>query len=321
MYALLPAFVSSLFLFFSAYVLLTRDRTRTSLTFFGLTILTCLWQGIWAFLFLSSTVSTAEVLAKLGWLAILPLPTVLYHFATEVAERPDERRWLVASYTLSAVLMVLLIATDWVIAGVRHFDFGFYPKAGPLEAIHITQTTLLVLRAIWLLYVGQRHATVEKRRRLQLCLLGIAVYSLAAADYAVNYGVALYPPGVVFIAVSPILITWALVKLDWMRPYMLAACRPRRWPARGRSCSRATSWPSATACARTPYPQTHSSGSPAWPTRSARKRPPRMPSSTWRWRRSRSTGSTPGSLPPTASTSAWPMPSSATPSRLGNAAA
>jgi signal transduction histidine kinase len=223
MYALLPAFVSSLFLFFSAYVLLTRDRTRTSLTFFGLTILTCLWQGIWAFLFLSSTVSTAEVLAKLGWLAILPLPTVLYHFATEVAERPDERRWLVASYTLSAVLMVLLIATDWVIAGVRHFDFGFYPKAGPLEAIHITQTTLLVLRAIWLLYVGQRHATVEKRRRLQLCLLGIAVYSLAAADYAVNYGVALYPPGVVFIAVSPILITWALVKLDWMRPYMLAA--------------------------------------------------------------------------------------------------
>lgn len=34
-------------------------------------------------------------------------------------------------------------------------------------------------------------------------LLGIAVYSLAAADHAVNYGVALYPPGVVFIAVSP----------------------------------------------------------------------------------------------------------------------
>lgn len=110
MYALLPAFVSSLFLFFSAYVLLTRDRTWTSLTFFGLTILTCLWQGIWAFLFLSSTVSTAEVLAKLGWLAILPLPTVLCS-QPKWQSAPAKRRWLVASYTLSAVLMVLLIAT------------------------------------------------------------------------------------------------------------------------------------------------------------------------------------------------------------------
>ncbi|MDE2201827.1 MAG: hypothetical protein KGJ38_03775 [Burkholderiaceae bacterium] len=223
MYALLPAFVSSLFLFYGVYVLGTRGRSRASLAFFALTVLTFLWQGLWAFLFRAPDAATAQVLAKLGWLAILPLPTTIYHFSAEMAERPGERRWLLASYALAAVLMALLPGTDWVISGVRPFDFGFYPKAGPLEAVHIVQTTALILRSLWLLYAGQRHATPEKRKRLRLCMLGVGVYSLAASDYAVNYGLAPYPPGVLFIACSPLLITWALVRLDLMRPYAVAA--------------------------------------------------------------------------------------------------
>lgn len=46
MYALFPAFVSSLFLFYGVYVVTTRGRTRASLAFLGMTTLTCLWQGI-----------------------------------------------------------------------------------------------------------------------------------------------------------------------------------------------------------------------------------------------------------------------------------
>ncbi len=113
--------------------------------------------------------------------------------------------------------------SDLVIDGVRRFSFGFYPKAGPLEAVHIAQTTALVLRSLWLLHAGQRHAAAEKRRRLQLCLCGVALYALSAADYAVNYGLAPYPPGVVFIAGSPVILAFAILKLDLMRPYALAA--------------------------------------------------------------------------------------------------
>ncbi|MGH1510780.1 sensor histidine kinase [Ralstonia solanacearum] len=223
MHALLPAFVSSLFLFYGIHVLMTRGRTRASLAFFGVTVLTGLWQGLWAFLFEAPDVATARMLAKLGWVAILPLPTVLYHFALEMAEHPDDHRWLIASYGLAAVLVVLLLGSDLVIDGVRRFSFGFYPKAGPLEAVHIAQTTALVFRSIWLLYAAQRHAAAEKRRRLQLCLCGVALYSLSAADYAVNYGLAPYPPGVVFIAGSPVIMAFAILKLDLMRPYALAA--------------------------------------------------------------------------------------------------
>ncbi|MGR0116445.1 ATP-binding protein [Ralstonia pseudosolanacearum] len=223
MYALLPAFVSSLFLFYGAYVITTRGRTRASLAFFGMTVLTCLWQGLWAFLFQTRDVDVAHILAKLGWIAILIVPTAFYHFMAEVSERVEERRWITASYALDAVLIALLLGTDWVIAGVWHFSFGFYPKAGPLEAVHIGQTVVLALRSAWLLYAAQKYATVEKRKRVWVCLSGLGLYTLSAADYAVNYGMGFYPPGVVFIAASLGIIAVGVVKYDLMHPYALAA--------------------------------------------------------------------------------------------------
>jgi len=186
MYALFPAFVSSLFLFYGVYVVTTRGRTRASLAFLGMTTLTCLWQGIWAFLFQTHDIGTAQVLAKLGWIAILVMPTMLYHFAVEVAEAPSERPWLLAAYALDAALIALLLTTNLVIDGVHAFHFGFYPKAGVLEAVHIAQTVALVTRGMWVLYREQRHATAEKRKRLLTCLFGVGLISLAAADYAVN---------------------------------------------------------------------------------------------------------------------------------------
>ncbi|MFX8304950.1 hypothetical protein ABTL32_19075, partial [Acinetobacter baumannii] len=94
--------------------------------FFCLTVLISVWQGLWAFLFQASDIGTAQMLAKAGWVAILVLPTTLYHFATEVAEYPEQQRWLITSYTLDAVLIVFLLSSDLVITGVQHFHFGFY---------------------------------------------------------------------------------------------------------------------------------------------------------------------------------------------------
>lgn len=223
MYALLPIFVSSLFLLCGIHVLTTRWRTRAGRVFFCLTVLISVWQGLWAFLFQASDIGTAQMLAKAGWVAILVLPTTLYHFATEVAEYPEQQRWLITSYALDAVLIVFLLSSDLVITGVQHFHFGFYPKAGPLEAVHIAQTLALVSRSMWLLYVGQQHATAEKRKRLRTCLFGIGLISLSAVDYVTNYGVAIYPPGVLPLAIAPGTIAVGIIMFDLMRPYALAA--------------------------------------------------------------------------------------------------
>ncbi|AXF04562.1 sensor histidine kinase [Paraburkholderia hospita] len=224
MYSTLPAFVSALFLGFGVYVLLTEGVTRLSTPFAMMCMATFAWQGTWAFLFQTTSPETAGVLVKAGYFFILFLPTTFYHFVTELVERRDERPLLMASYALCVILAVLLVTSDEVVAGFGVHFFGDYPRAGRLHPVHVMQTVLLAVRSGWLLIVSRRQARARHRRRLLgLCLVSLCLYSLAASDYAVNYGYVFYPPGVIFIAVSLGILAITIVRHGLMRQYFLAA--------------------------------------------------------------------------------------------------
>ncbi|WP_323120344.1 sensor histidine kinase [Burkholderia alba] len=224
MYSLVPAFVSALFLGFGLYVWMAEGMTRQSAPFGVMCVFTCAWQGIWAFLFQTSDPDVALTLVRIGYLFILFLPTTFYHFITEVTARRRERPWLICSYLFSTMLAVILLTGDDMVAGYHTYFFGPYPRAGILHPIHLAQTALLASRSGWLLLSARSSVQTGARRRLlDLCLLSLLFYSLAAVDYAVNYGVAFYPPGAIFIAVSLGILAVAVVRYGLMRPYALAA--------------------------------------------------------------------------------------------------
>jgi two-component system, CAI-1 autoinducer sensor kinase/phosphatase CqsS len=125
MYSILPALVSALFICYGIYVLSSRGPSRTALTFFLVCITTFSWQAAWALLFQTSDPGFALVVARLGYLFILFLPTTLYHFITELTGARRERPWVYASYLLACVLGILLPMTDWVLGGLYRFYFGF----------------------------------------------------------------------------------------------------------------------------------------------------------------------------------------------------
>ncbi|SDC52323.1 sensor histidine kinase [Paraburkholderia lycopersici] len=224
MYSILPAFVSALFLGFGVYVLLTEGFTRLSVPFALMCATTFFWQGTWAFLFQTSDPVLSGVLVKAGYFFILFLPTTFYHFVTEVSARRSEHALLIASWSLSVLLAVLLLASDTVVNGYGTFFFGKYPKAGILHPVHVAQTVLLACRSAWLLFAARRQTQAHDRRRLlDLCLVSLCLYGLAATDYAVNYGLAFYPVGAVFIAVSLGILAVTIVRYGLMRPYLIAA--------------------------------------------------------------------------------------------------
>lgn len=212
MHSLLPAVVSLLFLCYGAYVLHSRGVSRISLTFFLLCATTFCWQFTWAVLFQIHDEDEALALAKLGYLLILFLPTTLYHFVAELTAQRSERRWVDLSYVGAGLLGVIMLSTDWLIAGVYPYFFGFYPKAGPLHALHLLQTCLVVGRGLWLLYRRQQLAVSTERSRLRYCLVSLLIYFFASVDYLCNYGVQFYPPGVLFVAASLGLIAQAMVR-------------------------------------------------------------------------------------------------------------
>jgi signal transduction histidine kinase len=212
MHSVLPAVVSLLFLCYGAYVLHSRGVTRISLTFFMLCATTFCWQFTWAVLFQIHQEQEALSLAKLGYLLILFLPTTLYHFIAELTVQRGERRWVELSYLVAGLLGVILLSTDWLIAGLYPYFFGFYPKAGVLHPLHLLQTAVVVGRGLWLLYQRQKQAVSTEKTRLRYCLVSLLIYFFASVDYLCNYGVQFYPPGVLFIATSLGLIAQAMVR-------------------------------------------------------------------------------------------------------------
>ncbi|MFM0009776.1 ATP-binding protein [Paraburkholderia sediminicola] len=222
MYAIPTAFVSALFVVFGLYVLITQGVTRLSAPFLLMCATTFAWQGTWTLLFQTEDPHIASVLVRVGYLFILFLPTTFYHFVTEVAARRRERPVLLASYGMCLVLAVLLPGNE-VVAGYRHFFFGYYPSAGTLHPLHVLQTVLLAARSGQLLLAARKQAGSEARRRLDLCFASLCLYSFAAVDYAVNYGYAFYPPGVLFIALSLGLLAITIVRYHLIHPYAIAA--------------------------------------------------------------------------------------------------
>ena len=212
MHSLLPAVVSLLFLCCGAYVLHSRGVSRISLTFFLLCATTFCWQFTWAVLFQIHNPHEALALAKLGYLLILFLPTTLYHFIAELTAQRSERRWVDLSYVTAGLLGVVMLSSDWLIAGLYPYFFGYYPKAGPLHPLHLAQTGIVVGRGLWLLYRRQQVAVSTEKTRLRYCLVSLLIYFFASVDYLCNYGVQFYPPGVLFVAVSLGLIAQAMVR-------------------------------------------------------------------------------------------------------------
>lgn len=211
MYAIPTAFVSAMFVVFGVYVLITQGVTRLSAPFLLMCAATFAWQGTWTLLFQTQDPLTAGLLVRIGYFFILFLPTTFYHFVTEVAARRRETPVLLASYGLCLVLAVLLPGNE-VVAGYYRYFFGYYPRAGPLHPLHVVQTVLLAGRSGQLLLAARKKVGGRARRRLDLCLASLCLYSLAAVDYAVNYGYAFYPPGVLFIALSLGLLAITIVR-------------------------------------------------------------------------------------------------------------
>jgi hypothetical protein len=117
------------------YVLHSRGVTRISLTFFMLCATTFCWQFTWAVLFQMRTEHEALALAKLGYLLILFLPTTLYHFVAELTASAASAAGCNCRTSWPACSASSCCSSDWLIAGVYPYFFGFYPKAGALHAL------------------------------------------------------------------------------------------------------------------------------------------------------------------------------------------
>lgn len=213
MYSALPAFVACYFLFVGVLVIQQNGKDPLARIFFAICLTTFGWQACWALLFKFKSEHDALVLAKLGWAFILFLPTTLYHFLTVLSDKKGELRAVYCSYVFSFLLLISLLFTDSLISGLYPYYWGYYPKAGTLHPLHVLQTTIVVLRGLYITFRAQSSTTDHRiKSQLSYCIIAILIYLLAAVDYLCNYGVEFYPPGIIFTTIGLTIISYTIVR-------------------------------------------------------------------------------------------------------------
>lgn len=198
-------------------VILRRDN-RVQKLYGALCITTCLWQGIWAFLFSPLSESVKYTLLKICFCGIVLIPPVFYHFIREFTQRETNGRFLSWSYGLSALLAMSVWKEGWFLNGFNRYSWGLSAHAGWIHPIFVLLVTVVILRILVLLIQMQMDAqeSFVKRRQTRLVKLATLVYCGGALDLVSNYGVSLFPLSFVFSGLAILIFGWAIFRYEFL---------------------------------------------------------------------------------------------------------
>jgi len=204
-------------------VAVRRRGLPSPIAFQWMTVAIGLWQFSFALMLASPDPGAAEFWGRLGCVAATMIAPALYHFTCLSLGIVNRRRWaLYASWTAGAVCAVLFAATDSLLSGVRQFDWGFYPRAGPfggLFAILYTAALAANLIEYWREY-GQLMSTRSHRIRIRAWLIAFTLPVLGSVDFLPAFNIPIFPLGMI-----PVVI-FLFVSVQVLKRYWLVSITP-----------------------------------------------------------------------------------------------
>lgn len=198
----LPAALTCLCLWGLAVAVLLRQRhSRVAQRFSAMIFLVGVWFFFFALMYLSAEPEIAERWGRAGLAAVALLPPAVYSFTVTALRLHDQRRrWIRAAWIIAGLLSLAILETDWIVAGVRRFDWGFYPRFGTFASLFLA-FFFSILVAHLVDYWREYHATTNpvRRRRVRDLLIAFLIVYASAIDYLPMFGIDFFPPG--FVAV------------------------------------------------------------------------------------------------------------------------
>jgi two-component system NtrC family sensor kinase len=193
---------------------LRRNKSNPHWTFALWCFLTGYWQVFWTLLFSVDDEYLAVLIARLGYSGITFIPIVFFHFVAEFTLDRNLKKLSRFFYAVGAAFLLLTWAGDGYIAGVYQYDWGFYPKAGPLHPIFLALLGYMLALGLKALLAYRRRCSDQplKVNQINYVVGSTMIYSLASIDFLANYGAGFYPFGMVFTNLHAAIIAYAIVQ-------------------------------------------------------------------------------------------------------------
>ena len=215
MYAIPPFLTAAIFFLSGAFALYKDSKATASRSLAFLCATTFVWQFVIGMLLLTKDDQTATLWVKIVYSWIIFIPIAFYHFMIHFGSNRIARILLVICYVSGFFFLVLLWTTPYYIDGFYHYDWGYYPKAGPLHPLYLF--IHIFLYPIWGLYslfkeAGSKNKSLEMRHHARYVGFSGLAYYPASVDFLDNYGFGFYPFGFVFATISLLILSYAVVK-------------------------------------------------------------------------------------------------------------
>lgn len=195
-FAIPPAVTVAVVVFFAVRVVITR-WSAIGLALFGMSLAAAAWQAAFAAMYLSTGARQAAMWGRIGIACVSFMAPAVYQFVSNLLHIQQRRRIALAlCWLVAAQFAIVAIATDYVVAGVKRFWWGFYPLSDRAAGVpFVVFFAGVLVAAIVELFRAYPRAQGTERRRIRLFAIALGVGYIAMIDYLPAHGVAVYPFG------------------------------------------------------------------------------------------------------------------------------
>ena len=196
LFAIPPALTAGVVLLFAVVILLKRF-SRTTLAMAGMSLAVAGWQVAFAMMYLSTGDRPARLWAKIGCACLTFIAPALYQFVASILQ-PETYRRIIAriGWLIAVTFAVLILASDYVVAGVRRFFWGYYPVYDrPARALFFAWIVIMLIAALADMIRAYPAARGIERQRIMLFTVAMGAGYLAVINVLPVFGVAVYPLG------------------------------------------------------------------------------------------------------------------------------
>jgi len=193
-------FTAAAILILGVMVVARSRATRVTYLFFLITIGASGWLAFFALMYGADSAARAVVFARLASAFASVLPAATLHFtAAYVSRRRALRNVILFCWIFCGAIAIVELATPFIVIGIRHFDWGYYPIGSPYNFSWALIFAGMFVFAIRLLWRAASTSEGMARKRAWSLVIAFVVAMLASVEFLPSIGIDILPLG--FIAI------------------------------------------------------------------------------------------------------------------------
>ena len=217
-YALLHITTAIISLLFGLFVFFRNRSSPVNQMFLLWCLVIFCWLAGYSLCYSSKTQEQALIFAKIACSIVLFSPSIYYYLNIAILKCYKELKYAHLSVLVTSIVILLTFFSNDIIDGTNHYFFGFYGNAGRYYFVCIIIFFLILTKAVSLPFKKARDPNISQNERLkcQYLLFSFSIAYFASVDFLPKFKIAIYPFGAFFILLWVILMSYAILKHDFI---------------------------------------------------------------------------------------------------------